>query len=128
MFPMRLLLNVLWILLGGGWLIFLEYGVAGALLCLTVVGIPFGLQCFKIAKLGLLPFGRDIGSEHGAPFGRGVSLAMNVVWVLLAGLWIFLSHLALGVSLAVTIIGLPFAYQHLKLAMLALAPFGQRLR
>jgi uncharacterized membrane protein YccF (DUF307 family) len=60
-------------------------------------------------------------------FGQGVSLLLNVVWLVLAGLWIFLSHLALAVGLAVTLIGIPFAYQHLKLALLALAPFGQRL-
>lgn len=124
---MRLLLNLLWIVFGGGWLIFLEYALAGAVLCLTVVGIPFGLQCFKIAALGLLPFGRDLQSAPGGLFGAGVGLLLNVVWLLLAGVWIFLSHLALAVGLAVTLIGLPFAYQHLKLALLALAPFGQRL-
>lgn len=124
---MRLLLNVLWVIFGGGLVIFLEYALAGALLCLTVVGIPFGLQCFKIARLGIWPFGRDIGSSSGTLFGGGVSLVMNVVWLVLAGVWIFLSHLALGLALAVTLIGLPFAFQHLKLAMLALAPFGQRI-
>jgi len=115
------------VVLGGGWLIGLEYALAGALLCLSVVGIPFGLQCFKIAKLGLLPFGRDFRSASGGLFGAGVGFVLNVVWLVLAGLWIFLSHLALAVGLAVTLIGLPFAYQHLKLAMLALAPFGQKL-
>jgi uncharacterized membrane protein YccF (DUF307 family) len=125
---MRLILNLLWVVFGGGIVIFLEYALAGALLCLTIIGIPFGLQCFKIALLGLWPFGRDLASVHGNLFGRGIGVALNVVWVLLAGLWIFLSHLALGVALALTIIGIPFAYQHLKLGLLALAPFGQELR
>jgi uncharacterized membrane protein YccF (DUF307 family) len=124
---MRLLLNLLWVVLGGGWLIFLEYLLAGAVLCITVVGIPFGLQCFKIAFLGLLPFGRDLRSSQAGLFGQGVGLLLNVVWLVLAGLWIFLSHLALAVGLAVTLIGIPFAYQHVKLGLLALAPFGQRL-
>jgi uncharacterized membrane protein YccF (DUF307 family) len=121
---MSLLLNVLWIILGGGWLIALEYCAAGLVLCITVVGIPFGVQCFKIAGLGLLPFGKTIddrGSSHLGCF-------FNVLWFVLAGLWIFLSHVALAVALAISIIGIPFAIQHVKLALLALAPFGREVR
>ena len=121
---MDFLLNVLWVILGGGWLICLEYLAAGALLCLTVVGIPFGLQCFKLAKLGLVPFGHDFDEAPSAGAG---SFLLNVVWLLIAGIWIFLSHLVLGVGLALTIIGIPFAFQHLKFGMLALAPFGKRI-
>lgn len=122
---MRLLLNLLWIVFGGGFVICLEYLIGGLLLCLTIVGIPFGLQCFKIAGLALMPFGKDIIEEkRSSPLG----FVLNVFWILVAGIWIFLSHLALGLSLAVTIIGIPFAIQHLKLAFLALAPFGQRVR
>lgn len=122
---MSFLLNILWIIFGGGLVICVEYLLAGVLLCLTVVGIPFGLQCFKIAGLGLMPFGKDI---HDMPGSGVTSLALNILWFLVAGLWIFLSHLTLGLTLAVTIVGIPFAFQHLKLAMLALAPFGQRVR
>jgi uncharacterized membrane protein YccF (DUF307 family) len=122
---MSLLLNILWIIFGGGIFIFLEYLLAGVLLCLTVVGIPFGLQCFKVAGLGLMPFGKDLET---APSAGVISFGLNVLWLLLAGIWIFLSHVVLGLGLAATIIGLPFAFQHLKLAMLALAPFGQRVR
>ena len=120
---MRLILNLLWAILGGGLVTALEYLLAGVVCCLTVVGIPFGMQCFKIAGLALFPFGKDFCSERGA-----VSLPLNVLWFVFAGLWIFLSHLALGLSLALTIIGIPFAYQHLKLGMLALAPFGVTVR
>jgi uncharacterized membrane protein YccF (DUF307 family) len=122
---MTFLLNILWIFLGGGIFIFLEYLLAGVLMCLTVVGIPFGLQCFKIAGLGLTPFGKDLET---VPSSGVLSFGLNVLWVLVAGIWIFLSHIALGVTLACTIIGIPFAFQHLKLAFLALAPFGQRVR
>lgn len=119
----RFVLNVVWALFGGGLLTALEYLLAGALLCLTVVGIPFGVQCFKIAGLALFPFGKDFTGGHGgAP-----SFLFNVVWFLFAGLWIFLSHIALGLACAATIIGIPFALQHLKLAFVALAPFGTRV-
>lgn len=122
---MRLLLNILWIILGGGFIICLEYLIGGLLLCLTVVGIPFGLQCFKIAGLSLLPFGREILDEPGS---SAVGCVLNVFWILVAGIWIFLSHIGLALTLALTLIGIPFAIQHVKLAMLALAPFGKRVR
>lgn len=122
---MTLFLNVLWMIFGGGLVIFLEYMLGGVLLCITVVGIPFGLQCFKVAWLGLMPFGKDLEPVPGA---GAIGCAMNVLWMVLAGIWIFLSHVALGLTLALTIIGIPFAFQHLKLAMLALAPFGQRIK
>jgi uncharacterized membrane protein YccF (DUF307 family) len=124
---MRPLLNLLWIVLGGGFLIWIEYLVGGLLLCLTVVGIPFGVQCFKIAGLGLLPFGKDIHEDPAAAGSGCLGFAMNILWFLVAGLWICLTHLSLALGCAVTIIGLPFALQHLKLAVLALAPFGKRV-
>lgn len=122
---MRLLLNLLWAILGGGFLLALEYVLAGLVCCLTIVGIPFGLQCFKIAGLALFPFGKDFNDD--VKRGAG-SFLLNIVWIVFAGIWIFLSHVVLAVSLAVTIIGIPFAIQHIKLAMLALAPFGVRVR
>ena len=121
---MNLLLNLLWAILGGGLITALEYVLAGLMCCLTVVGLPFGLQCFKIAGLALAPFGKDF--EDTGPDALG--LLGNVLWILFAGVWIFVSHIALAISLAVTIIGLPFAYQHVKLAMMALAPFGVVVR
>lgn len=125
---MTLILNLLWAVFGGGLVIFLEYLLAGLVLCVTVIGIPFGVQCFKIAGLGLFPFGKDIQDARRGFGGHAVGFAFNVLWFLLAGLWIFLSHLALALGLAVTLIGIPFAFQHLKLAMLALAPFGQQVK
>jgi uncharacterized membrane protein YccF (DUF307 family) len=120
---MRFLLNLLWAILGGGLVTAIQYLLAGLLCCVTIIGIPFGLQCFKLAGLALFPFGKDFTDG-----GRGaVSFGFNLIWLVLAGIWIFLTHLALGLSLAATIIGIPFAYQHLKLGMLALMPFGARV-
>jgi uncharacterized membrane protein YccF (DUF307 family) len=122
---MRPILNLLWIVLGGGFLIWLEYIVGGLLLCLTIVGIPFGVQCFKIAGMGLLPFGKDIAEDPRSAGSGVLGFAMNVLWFFAAGVWICLTHLALALASAVTIIGIPFALQHVKLAVLALAPFGK---
>ena len=122
---MRILLNLLWIIFGGGFIIWIEYMVAGAILCITIIGIPFGVQCFKIAGIGLLPFGKNIQRDPNVRFFGTLG---NVLWFLFAGLWIFLSHVGLGVALAVTIIGIPFSVQHLKLALLALWPFGSVAR
>lgn len=119
------ILNVLWIIFGGGLVIFLEYALVGVLLCLTVVGIPFGLQCFKIAGLGLFPFGKDIERDRGVPL---LGTMGNILWMALAGIWICISHIVLAAGLAVTLIGIPFAIQHLKLALLALWPFGRSAR
>jgi len=125
---MSLLLNLLWVIFGGGVVIWLEYLLGGLLLCLTIVGIPFGLQCFKIAGLGLWPFGRMLDVAPAGLAGGVVRVIFNVLWFLVAGIWIFLSHVVLGLALALTLIGIPFAIQHMKLAFLALAPFGQRVR
>jgi uncharacterized membrane protein YccF (DUF307 family) len=124
---MRLLLNLLWIIFGGGFVLCLEYVVGGLILCLTVIGIPFGVQCFKIAGLALLPFGKDIDVRESGGVGVLQTL-FNVLWFLVAGLWIFLTHVSLAIGLAITIIGIPFAVQHVKLALLSLWPFGREMR
>lgn len=122
---MRALLNLLWAILGGGFLTALQYALAGLVLCVTIVGIPFGLQCFKLAGLALFPFGKDF--DDGRP-RRLVNLPFNLLWLVLAGVWICLTHLGLALASALTIIGLPFALQHVKLAMLSLWPFGVEVR
>jgi uncharacterized membrane protein YccF (DUF307 family) len=118
---MRLLLNVLWAIFGGGFITALQYLLVGLLLCATVVGIPFGLQCFKIAGLAFFPFGKDYDDANRQGVAR---IAFNMLWLVFAGIWICLTHLSLALASAVTIIGIPFALQHIKLAVLALAPFG----
>ena len=123
---MSILGNLLWIFLGGGILIFFGYLAGGLLLCLTIVGIPFGLQCIKLSVLGLLPFGKDVVQTESF---RGVlAVLMNLLWILVGGFWITVVHLVFAVLCGITIIGLPFAKQHLKMATLALFPFGSTFR
>lgn len=122
---MSILGNLLWILLGGI-LIFLEYVIGGLLLCLTIIGIPFGIQCFKLAFFALMPFGRSVSITESA--SSCLSVWMNIFWICIGGIWIALTHYILGWLLFITIIGIPFAQQHFKLAQLALAPFGRILR
>jgi len=118
-----LLGNIIWIVFGG-FISALGWAVAGIICCITVVGIPFGIQCFKIGGLVLAPFGRDI--EVGE-FGFGGALG-NVLWIIFLGWELCLSHILAGVLFFVTIIGIPFGRQHFKLAGLALMPFGAKIR
>lgn len=123
---MSLLGNILWIVLGGGILLFLEYLVGGIVLCVTIVGIPFGVQCIKLSLLALTPFGREIIQTRSS--AGCLSVLMNVLWILCGGIFVAATHLVFGVLCAITIIGLPFAKQHMKLASLALTPFGHSYR
>lgn len=124
---MRTILNILWAIIGGGLVTALEYVIGGLVLCATVVGIPFGVQCFKLAGLALFPFGKDVVDDPGSAGSGVLGLLMNVLWFLVAGVWTCITHLGLALGLALTIIGIPFALQHLKLAVLALFPFGRRV-
>jgi uncharacterized membrane protein YccF (DUF307 family) len=121
---MRLLGNLIWLLFGGI-CIALEYVVASFVLIITIVGIPFGLQTLKLASLALWPFGREVRAMEHQP--GCLSTLMNFIWLIFGGIWIFLSHIFFGVLLAITIIGIPFAKQHFKLAHLALTPFGREV-
>lgn len=120
---MKILGNLIWLLFGG-LAVFLEYIVAGILLCITVVGIPFGLQSFKLGILALWPFGQKIEYMNYAP--GCLSTVMNVIWFFIGGIWITLTHFFFGILLGITIIGIPWARQHFKLASLALTPFGRK--
>ncbi|MEM9327144.1 MAG: YccF domain-containing protein [Bacteroidota bacterium] len=121
---MRLLGNLIWVIFGG-FFVALEYFIASIGLLITIVGIPFALQTFKLGILALWPFGKEIKShEKGA--GCLYTL-MNVIWILIGGIWICFTHLLFGIIFAITIIGLPFAQQHFKLATLALTPFGKHI-
>jgi uncharacterized membrane protein YccF (DUF307 family) len=118
-------LNVLWFVLGG-FLVSILYLLGGIILCLTIIGIPFGIQCFKLSVLGLAPFGKEIRDTE--PPGGVVAIIMNIIWILLPGLELALIHLFLAFVFGITIIGLPFATQHLKMTRLAILPFGFRVR
>ncbi|MBX3467676.1 MAG: YccF domain-containing protein [Planctomycetes bacterium] len=124
---MSLLGNLLWIVLGGGLVICVQYLLVGLGLCLTIVGIPWGVQAFKLAILGLLPFGREAAPTGDLARG-GLGLVLNIIWLVIGGLGIFLTHLLFAGLMAITVIGLPFALQHWKLAKLALTPFGRDIR
>lgn len=113
--------NIIWFLCGGflsglGWLI------AGLLWSITIVGIPIGIQCFKIAGMTFCPFGKDVSYE-----GHTVSFLVNILWILITGWELAVSHVIFGGILCITVIGIPFGLQHFKLAKLALMPFGARI-
>lgn len=118
--------NLLWIVFGGGIFLFFEYLFAGLILCLTIIGIPFGVQCIKLSLLALVPFGKEI--VHTKSGSGCLSIVMNILWIVFGGIPISLTHLVFGILCAVTIIGIPFAKQHMKLAALSLTPFGHTFR
>lgn len=110
--------NLLWFICGGA-ISGLSWCLAGCLWCITIVGIPVGLQCFKLASLSFFPFGKEV--RYG---GGTVSFLVNVIWILVSGLPLALEHLVWGLLLCITVIGIPFGLQQFKLAKLALMPFG----
>jgi uncharacterized membrane protein YccF (DUF307 family) len=121
---MSFLGNVVWWVFGG-LVIAVEYVVGGLALCLTIVGIPFGLRSIKLGLSALSPFGKEVvDAEHQGP----VKLLFDIVWVLLFGWEIAVTHLVSALVLAVTVVGIPFAVQHLKLVPIALLPFNKDLR
>ncbi len=122
MIVLRFIGNIIWLVFGGI-IAALLWTIAGILVCLTIVGIPFGLQFIKIAGFVLWPFGRDV--EIGS-FGVG-GLIGNLLWILLLGWELCITHLTIGAVLCLTIIGIPFGIQHFKLAMLAILPFGAKV-
>ena len=121
---MKFIGNILWMVLGG-FIISLYYALVGLIFCITIIGIPFGMQLFKMAGLALWPFGHDV--TPGANDGGCLSLIMNVIWIVLGGIEIALMHVTLGIGFCITIIGIPFGLQHFKMALLALVPFGKEI-
>jgi uncharacterized membrane protein YccF (DUF307 family) len=121
---MNILGNIIWLLFGGI-IIALEYFISSIILIVSIIGIPFGLQTLKLGVLALWPFGKEIRYRertHGC-----LTTIMNVIWILIGGIWISLTHLIFGILFGITIIGIPFALQHFKLAALALTPFGREI-
>ena len=122
---MSLIGNVVFFVFGG-FLIFLGYVLGGILLCLTIIGIPFGLMCFRLAGSVIAPFGREVRETE--PPGGILTLIMNIIWIILPGLELAIMHLVLALLFALTIIGFPIAVQHVKLVPMALLPFGHVMR
>jgi uncharacterized membrane protein YccF (DUF307 family) len=110
----------------GGFLIFLGYVLGGILLCLTIIGIPFGFMCFRLAGSVIAPFGREVRQTE--PPGGPLTVIMNIIWIILPGLELAIMHLLLAAFFALTIIGYPLAVQHMKLVPIALLPFGHVMR
>jgi uncharacterized membrane protein YccF (DUF307 family) len=128
---LNLILNVLWVVTGGIWMA-LAWLLAAVIMTITIIGLPWARAAYNIASYTLLPFGRvalprdevagreDLGTSPLGTLG-------NVIWLVLAGWWLALGHIITGVGLALTIIGIPFAWAHLKLALLSLWPIGRTI-
>lgn len=121
---MRAILNLIWLVLAGVWL-GIGYVIAGAIMCVTIIGIPFGFQAFKLAGYALWPFGRTLIPKHERH--KGMSVIGNVLWFVLAGWWLALEHLFVGILLCITIIGIPLGVASFKMAGAALVPFGKEI-
>lgn len=115
--------NIIWLIFGG-LVAALVWMLAGLIMCITIIGIPFGIQCFKIASFVLWPFGKEIEAGN---FGIG-GLFLNIIWIIFFGWEITLIHFLIGIVLCVTIIGIPFGIQHFKLAKLGFIPFGANIK
>ena len=131
MSPVSFLLNLLWILFGGFWMA-LGWVIAGVIMAITIIGIPWARAAFNIALYTLFPFGQTAVSRADytgqEDIGTGsLGVIGNAIWLLFAGWWLALAHLVIAIALAITIIGIPFAWAHLKLAGLALWPIGKMI-
>lgn len=120
---MQLLLNVIWLIFGGLWLA-LGYAVAGIVLGITIIGIPFAIASFRMANFALWPFGRRLVDEPGA---GAFSAIGNVLWLLLAGWWLAIGHIVTGIVQCITIIGIPLGIANFKLLPVSLFPMGKRI-
>lgn len=120
---MRTILNLIWLIFGGLWLA-LGYVLAGILACIFIVTIPFGVASFRMAKFAFWPFGRTVVSKPGAGMGSGIA---NVIWFLIAGLWLAIGHVTTAIAQAITIIGIPLAIANLKMIPVTCFPFGKEI-
>lgn len=120
---MRTLLNVIWFVFGGLWL-YIGYIFAGIIACIFIITIPAGVACFRMANYVVWPFGRVVVPKPGA--GTGSAL-MNIVWFVIAGLWLALGHLTTAAAQAVTIVGIPLAIANIKMIPITCFPFGKQV-
>lgn len=121
---LRFIGNVLWLLIAG-WSMCIAYLLAGLLLAITIVGIPFAIASWRLAFFVIWPFGRT--AVHDPNRVPGVSAIANILWFILAGWWLALGHILTGIVLCITIIGIPFGIQSIKLAALAIAPLAREI-
>lgn len=113
--------NIIWFIFGGLWS-FLMWGIVGIVFCITIIGIPIGIQCFKMARLSAAPFGKEVWVNPS-----GGSLLLNIIWILIGGVPLAATYIGTGIVLCLTIIGIPFGLQQFKLVLLALFPFGSQI-
>ena len=121
---MNLFGNIIWLIFGGLFAA-IGYFIGGLLLCLTIIGIPWGIQCFKLAGLVLWPFGKNVISESSS--AGCLSVLCNMIWILCGGWYTAVIHIFMGMILFITIIGIPWGRQHFKLVEISLMPFGKRI-
>lgn len=121
---MSIIGNILWLVFGGLEAA-LSYFAAGVVWCCTIVGIPFGLQCFKLGMLCIWPFGSEVRESAGA--GGCLTMLAGLLWLVFVGIWAFIGQVFIGLLLCITVIGIPFGRQHFKIARLALFPFGKEV-
>ena len=121
---MRTILNVLWFIFGSGFLLGLAYGLAGVLCFIFIVTIPFGVAAFRLARYAFWPFGYTITEKPSAGIA---SMLANVVWLIIAGWWLALTHIAVGIAQCLTLIGIPFGIANFKLVPAALWPLGREI-
>ena len=119
---MKFLGNIIWFLFGG-FITALGWFIVGLLWCITIIGLPIGMQCFKAASLVIWPFGKEVVNEGGA-----MSCLINILWLIFGGFALVLAHLIIGVIYCITIVGIPFGLQHFKLAKLAFSPVGAKIQ
>ncbi|MEU7640869.1 YccF domain-containing protein [Streptomyces sp. NPDC039016] len=120
---MKFILNVLWLILSGFWMA-LGYALAGIICCVLIITIPFGIASFRMAGYALWPFGRTTVERRDAGAG---SVIGNIIWIVFAGWWLALGHIATGIALCVTIIGIPFGIANFKMIPLSLLPLGREI-
>lgn len=121
---MKTIGNIIWLIFGG-FMIAIEYLIASVVMIISIIGIPFGLQSIKLGILALWPFGYKVVVNDNS--SGCLNVIMNIIWIIIGGFWIALTHLAWGLLLCITIIGIPFGRQHFKLIKLALFPFGKKV-
>ena len=120
---MKTLLNLIWLVLAGLWLA-LGYVVAGIICCILIITIPFGIASFRMASYALWPFGRTVVDK---PTAGAWSVIGNVIWVIVAGWWLALTHIITGILEAITIIGIPLALANWKMVPISLFPLGKQI-
>lgn len=120
---MRVLLNIIWLVLCGVWMA-LGYLLAGVICCILIITIPFGIASFRIANYALWPFGRTLVRRPTAGLGSAIG---NVIWVIVAGIWLAIGHVVTGVALCITVIGIPLGIANFKMVPVSLLPLGREI-